>query len=108
MKRRDFIAFLGGAVAAWPPAARAQQAESVRRLGYLTSARQEDVERRVAIFKRALQELGWTEGRNIRIDYRFGAGDVVRAGKLAKELVELRPDVIFAASTNAATAVRQH
>jgi putative ABC transport system substrate-binding protein len=74
MKRRQFITLLGGAVAAWPLAARAQQGERMRRIGVLMSVAADDPESpvRVAAFEQGLQQLGWTAGRNVRIDYRWG------------------------------------
>ena len=79
MKRREFITLLGGA-AAWPLAARAQQAERMRRIGVFMRATADDPEgqARIAAFLQALQQLGWTDGRNVRIDYRWGAGDADR------------------------------
>jgi putative tryptophan/tyrosine transport system substrate-binding protein len=80
--RRDFITLLGGAGVAWPPlAARAQQPERMRRVGVLMSPREDDLEaqRRASILRNGLGELGWTEGRNIHIDYRWAAGDAARA-----------------------------
>jgi hypothetical protein len=73
MKRREFITLLGGAAAAWPLAARAQQAERMRRIGVLMNTAADDPEgkARNAVFERGLQELGWTDGRNVRIDYRI-------------------------------------
>jgi putative tryptophan/tyrosine transport system substrate-binding protein len=78
MKRREFITLLGGAAAAWPLAARAQQADRVRRIGALMYLAADDPESpaRVAAFARGLQELGWIEGRNIQIEYRWGGGDM--------------------------------
>jgi putative ABC transport system substrate-binding protein len=109
MQRREFITLLGGAAVAWPLAAHAQQSDRIRRIGYVTSDAESDPEPQllVAAFRKGLEELGWTDGRNIRIDYRFGGGDAALVPKLAKELIELRPDVIVAATTPAATAVRQ-
>jgi len=97
MRRRKFIKLLGGAVTAWPLAARAQQGERMRRIGMLLNATADDTEFRawVGAFRQALQELGWTDGRNIRIDYRWGAGDADKR-KYAAELVALAPDVIVA------------
>jgi putative tryptophan/tyrosine transport system substrate-binding protein len=108
LRRREFITLVGGA-AAWPVAARAQQADRVRRIGFVTSSAESDPETQswVAAFIKGLEELGWTDGRNVRIDYRFGGGDATLVPKLAKELIELRPEVIVAATTPAATAVRQ-
>jgi putative tryptophan/tyrosine transport system substrate-binding protein len=108
MRRRQFINLLGGA-AAWPLAARAQRPDQLRRIGFVASTAESDPEEKllVAAFRKGLEELGWTDGRNVQIDYRFGRGDALLMPKLAKELVELRPEVIVAASTVAATAVRQ-
>ena len=98
MNRRQMIAALGGA-AAWPLAAHAQQAERMRRIGVLLPATADDPEfqARVAAFVQGLQQLGWTEGRNVRIDIRWGAGDAERIRRYAAELVALAPDVILAA-----------
>jgi putative ABC transport system substrate-binding protein len=108
MRRREFITFLGAAVA-WPFAARAQRPDQLRRIGFVSSNAESDPEDQllVATFRKGLEELGWTDGRNVRIDYRFSRGDALLMPKLAKELVELRPEVIVAAGTFAATAVRQ-
>jgi len=97
MKRREFIGLLGGA-GAWPLAARAQQADRVRLIGVLMNTAADDPEGRArnAAFERGLQELGWTDGRNVRIDYRWGAGDAERIRGHAAELVSLSPDVILA------------
>ena len=98
MRRREFIKLLGGA-AAWPFAARAQQAsERTRRLGVLmyTAESNADGQERLAAFRQRLQELGWTEGRNLRIDVRWGGGDVVRIRDHAAELVGFAPDVLLA------------
>ena len=83
MKRREFITLLGGAAAAWPLAARAQQAERVRRIGVLMSvaATIRRSQARIAAFLQGLQEVGWTVGRNVRIDYRWAAGDLTRYAK---------------------------
>jgi putative tryptophan/tyrosine transport system substrate-binding protein len=77
MKRREFITLLGGAAAAWPLSAHAQQPERMRRVGVLMSPREDDLEaqRRASILRNGLGELGWTDGRNIHIDYRWAAGD---------------------------------
>jgi putative ABC transport system substrate-binding protein len=99
MRRREFITLVGSA-AAWPLAARAQQGERVRRIGVLTGGVETDQEfdqPRFATFQQALRQLGWTEGDNIRIDYRFGStGDIDLARRHATELVALAPDVILA------------
>jgi putative ABC transport system substrate-binding protein len=109
MQRREFITLIGGAAAAWPLAARAQQPGQPRRIGFLASNAESNPEEQllVAAFRKGLEELGWTDGHNVRIDYRFGGGDPALMPTLAKELVELRPEVIVAAATVAATAVRQ-
>jgi putative tryptophan/tyrosine transport system substrate-binding protein len=97
MKRREFITLLGGA-AAWPLKARAQQPERVRRIGMLGNLAADDPEgqARLAAFREGLQQLGWIDGRNVRIDSRWGAGDADNIRKYAKELVALAPDVIVA------------
>ena len=99
MKRREFITLLGGAAAAWPLVARAQQqAAKVPRIGVLTNLASDDPESlsRIGAFLQGLQERGWTDGRNVRIDYRWGAGDRERNAKYAAELVALAPGVILA------------
>jgi putative tryptophan/tyrosine transport system substrate-binding protein len=100
MKRREVITLLGG-TAAWPLAARAQQTDEVRRIGVLVNTAADDPESQasVAAFKQALQQLGWSEGRNLRIDYRGAAGNAERMQAFAKELVALRPHVILTRST---------
>jgi len=107
VRRREFIVTLGSA-ATWPLAARAQQTEPLRRIGMLISAREDDPDghRRVALLRQGLSELGWTEGRNIHIDYRWFGGDAARAKANAAELVSQKPDVIVANSTLSLTAVR--
>jgi hypothetical protein len=107
--RRQFISALGGVVATWPLAARAQQGESMRRIGVLTNLATGDPEdqARNAAFLQALQPLGWTVGRNVRIDYRWGAGDADRNRKYAAELVALAPDVILATGTPALAPLLQ-
>jgi len=96
--RRDFITLLGGATIAWPLAARAQQPERMRRVGVLMNLGSDDAEAqaRNAAFLQSLQELGWTVGRNVRIEYRWGAGDAELFRRHASELVALAPDVILA------------
>jgi len=108
MKRREFVTLLGGA-AAWPVAARAQQSQRVRRVGVLMAVAESDADVRsgVTIFQQSLQELGWTDGRNIRIDYRWGDADADRIHALAKELVGLQPDVLVAHSTPSAKGLLQ-
>jgi putative ABC transport system substrate-binding protein len=106
VRRREFITALGGA-AAWPLAARAQPKERVRRIAVLMSLAEDDPEdrRRRAAFQQALRQLGWTEGGNLSIDYRWYRGDPGSARALAKELVELEPDLIVAMATPALTAL---
>jgi len=102
MKRREFITLFGGAAAAWPLAAHAQQTERMRRIGVLMNVAADDPEaqaRNVA-FLQGLHELGWTEGRNVRIDYRWAAGDADRLRRYAAELVALAPDVVLASGTS--------
>src|SRR5215208_8246846 len=100
MKRREFITLLGGAAAGWPLAARAQQGERMRRIGVLMGLAADDAEgqARIAAFVQALQEMGWSNGRNVRIDIRRGAGDAERSRSYAGEMVALTPDVILASS----------
>jgi putative tryptophan/tyrosine transport system substrate-binding protein len=107
MRRREFITLLGG-VAAWPLAAHAQ-AESVRRIGVLMGDAKDDPETkaRLAAFRQGLERLGWSEGRNIRIDYRFAADKPDQFQLLVKELVSLQPDVFLAYATPAATAFQR-
>jgi len=106
MKRREFMILLGGA-AAWPLAARAQQPDRVRRVGVLMGiADDPEGQARVMVFKQALHALGWIEGRNVQFIYRWSAGDVVHARQFAKELLDLRSDVILANTTPIAIAVK--
>jgi putative tryptophan/tyrosine transport system substrate-binding protein len=109
MKRRDFITLLGGAATAWPLAARAQQGESMRRIGVLMSTSADDPEgqARLAAFQQGLQQFGWTIGRNVRIDSRWPAGDSERFRRYAAELVALSPDVILATGSAAAGPLLQ-
>jgi len=109
VKRREFITLLGGAAAAWPLAARAQQAERMQRIGVLMNLAADDAEGqgRVAAFQQALQQLGWTDGRNVRIDYRWAAGDTGRFRRYAEELLALAPDVVLASATPSVQALQQ-
>ena len=102
MKRREFIAGLGSA-AAWPLVARGQQPNRVRRIGVLMPFAKDNPEgqARIAAFLQELQHLGWTDGRNLQIEYRWETGDLRKA---ATELVTLSPDVIFASTTPAMAA----
>ena len=110
MKRRELITLLGGAAVAWPLAARAQQPERMRRIGVLTTgagADDPDGQARSAAFLQGLQQLGWTEGRNIRIDYRWTGLDTELIQRFAKELVALQPDLILTQSTPATAELLQ-
>src|SRR6516225_673803 len=100
LRRRDFIAGLGGA-AAWPLAARAQQGDRVRRIGLLMALDENDplAKPRVSAFTQALADLGWTDGRNVRTDLRWYGDDNNRILALAQELVGLQPDIILAYGT---------
>jgi len=106
MRRRDFITLVGGSAVAWPLALHAQQSGQMRRIGVLMPYAKDDPEAqaRITAFLQGLQKLGWTEGRNLQIEYRWGSGDLQKA---ATELVALSPDVIFASSTAAVAALQQ-
>ena len=108
MQRREFITLLGGAVAL-PLAARAQDSERMRRLGVLMPGTADDAEyqARMAAFLQGLQQLGWSDGRNVRIDIRYAAGDANLIRKYAAELIALAPDVILASSSVAVVALQQ-
>jgi putative tryptophan/tyrosine transport system substrate-binding protein len=97
MNRREFIKLLGGA-AAWPVAVHAQQSDPMRRIGVLSGVAADDPDGQAlsAVFRQELQQLGWTEGRNVHIDSRWAAGNAADARKYAAELVALAPDVILA------------
>jgi ABC-type uncharacterized transport system substrate-binding protein len=109
MRRREFITLLGGAAVAWPLAARAQQREQMRRIGALMNLAENDPEgqARNAAFLQGLQQLGWTDGRNVRIEYRWTLGDADRIRKYAAELVALEPDVILASGSSHAGPLLQ-
>jgi putative tryptophan/tyrosine transport system substrate-binding protein len=110
MRRRDFIALLGSAAIAWPLTARAQQAERVRRVGVLSSgfaANDPLLTASMAVFRQGMQERGWSEGRNLQIDYRWAGPDVERIKSYAAELVDARPDVILAITSPSVAALRQ-
>ena len=108
MKRRQFIRLIGGAAVAWPLAARAQQPDRMRRIGALAGIEDDGEGRaRFASFQQGLQQLGWTHGRNVQIDYRFGGGDADNIRKHAVELAALAPDVILAAGAAAVGPVLQ-
>jgi putative ABC transport system substrate-binding protein len=108
VKRRAFITLLGGA-AGWPLAARAQQGERMRRIGVLMSAVEGDPTglEFVTAFAQGLAELGWTVGRNVRIEYRWGAGDLDRFRRYAAELIALSPDVVLATAGSIVGAFQQ-
>ena len=108
MRRREFVTFLGGGTVAWSLAAHAQQPERVRRIGSLTAFAETDVEIQTwyAAFRKRLDELGWVEGHNIHIDYRWGAGSVERTQVFATELVRLNPEVIVSVTTPATAALQ--
>jgi putative tryptophan/tyrosine transport system substrate-binding protein len=109
MRRREFITLLGGAAVAWPRAAYAQQADRMRRVGVLVNRAADDPEEqaRLAAFRQLLQELGWTDGRNVRIDYRWGAADADHSRTYAAELVALAPDVILTVGSQITAALLQ-
>jgi putative ABC transport system substrate-binding protein len=106
VRRREFITLLGGATAAWPLAARAQQGERVRRIGVLIASTADDPEAqaRIAAFAEALSQLGWTDGRNVRIDVRWATTNADGLRRHAAELAALGPDVIVAATGTATVA----
>jgi putative ABC transport system substrate-binding protein len=108
LRRREFIAGLGGA-AAWPLTVRAQQGDRVRRVGVLVGLDENDPSEKAAVpaFTQALADLGWTDGRNVRIDLRWGGGDANRIRALAKELVDLQPDIIVTSTTAPTVAVQR-
>jgi ABC-type uncharacterized transport system substrate-binding protein len=107
MNRREFIVGLGSA-AAWSRAARAQQAERVRRIGVLTNNAETNLEfqKQIAAFRQSLEQLGWSEGRNIQVHLRFSGNDYERLPQLAQELVALNPDVVFATTTPVVKALQ--
>jgi len=109
VKRRDFITLLGGAAVTWPLAARAQQPEGRRRIGVLMNLAERDPESqaRIGAFREGLAKLGWTEGRELQIEYRWFAGDSDRARAYAAELVKLKPEVIFAGTTASVVALQR-
>ena len=104
MRRREFIAGLGSTVAAWPLAARTQQRE-LRRVGVLMATA--ETSRNGPAFAQALADLGWTDGRNVRMDLRWGRGDINRIRALAQELAGSQPDIIFTGGTLATAALQR-
>src|SRR5215471_2943386 len=109
MRRREFITLLGGASLAMPLAAHAQQSGPMRRVGVLMNipADEQEAQLYMAAFQQGLQELGWTVGRNLRIDHRWGPSDAARLRQQVAELVALKPDLILTAGANVAEVVRQ-
>jgi len=109
MRRREFITLLGGAATAWPLAARAQQDGRMRRIGVLMVGDENDpvYKSRVSAFTQALADLGWIDGRNVRMDVRWAGGDINRTRAFAQELVALQPDIILANSTPATLALQR-
>ena len=106
MRRRDFIKVIAGSAVAWPLAARAQQPERMRRIGVLMSLAADDPEgqARIAAFLQGLAQLGWTDGRNVRIDLRWGAGNADDIRKYAAELIALAPPTKYELVINLKTA----
>jgi putative ABC transport system substrate-binding protein len=109
MRRREFITLVGGSAAAWPLAARGQQDGRVRRIGVLMGYAENDSEAQpwIAAFREGLQKLGWTEGRNIRVDTRWASADTEAMQRFAQELVALQPDLILSATSPAVAALLQ-
>jgi len=107
MRRREFIKVVVGSAAAWPLAARAQRVDQVRRIGWLTTANEDNVETkpRLAAFIGALQQFGWIDGRNVRIDLRASGGDIAMTRRYATELVALGADVILATGSLPASSM---
>src|SRR5262249_14212963 len=102
MRRREFVTLLGGAAAAWPLAARAPQNERVRRIGVLPAGASDDAEVQIwlAAFLQALAQLGWTIGRNMRVDIRWATANAAKIRQHSAELAALTPDVILTAGTS--------
>jgi putative ABC transport system substrate-binding protein len=109
IKRREFITLLGGTAAAWPLVARAQQGDRVRRIGVLMPRDENDPAEKLLLskFTQALAALGWTDGRNVRLEVRWGGGDINRIRALAQGLVGLQPDIILASTTPAIVALER-
>jgi putative ABC transport system substrate-binding protein len=109
VRRREFISLLGGVTVAWPLAARAQQGERMRRIGALMTYAESDAEgrARIAAFREELQKLGWTEGRNVRIDIHWGALDAESRHRSAQELAALQPDLILSQDTPTTAALQR-
>jgi putative ABC transport system substrate-binding protein len=109
MQRREFIAYLAGTTATWPIAARAQQTERMRRITVLAGMAEDDPDTRARLagFRQGLESLGWSEGRNVRIAYRFAAGRMNQLQALAKEVLALQPDVILSQGTAVTAALQR-
>ena len=109
MRRREFISLLSSSAVAWPLAARAQQPAGMRRIGVLMNLAESDSEgqARIAAFREGLARLGWAEGRELQIEYRWFAGDPVRARDYAAELAKMKPDVMFAGTTPSVVALQR-
>jgi len=108
MRRRDVVALLGGAAAAWPLAARGQQSNRMARVGVLIAVADDaEGQARLGAFKNGMRDLGWTDGGKVRIEVRFAAGSVAKANDYAAELVSLAPDVLVANSSPAVAALQQ-
>jgi putative tryptophan/tyrosine transport system substrate-binding protein len=102
VRRREFITLLGGTAVAWPLAASAQQGERMRRIGVLTAGprpEDQDAQANIAAFLEGLKQLGWVDGRNVRIDYRWGLGQADTIRRQAAELAALAPDVVLSSGT---------
>ncbi len=109
MRRREFVTLVGGAAAAWPLAARAQQGERMRRIGVLMSTPADDPEAqlRIAAFQKGMRDLGWVEGRNLRPTYRWAPGDANVVRSQARELLRMAPDLILANGTPVTVALQE-
>jgi putative ABC transport system substrate-binding protein len=109
MRRREFIRLVGGAVAAWPVSARAQQPQRMRRIGVLMNrdAGDQEGEAYLNAFQHSMRQLGWIKGLNLRIDTRWGANDIEKDRKYASELVALAPDIILTSGTLSTAALQR-
>jgi putative ABC transport system substrate-binding protein len=111
MRRRDFLGVVGGAAAAWPLAVRAQQRSTVRHigvfLGLATGPEDPGATEILRPLRTSMHDIGWTEGRNVRFDVRFGSGDLIKIGTAADELVALAPELIYATGLPPVHALRQ-